>query len=279
MLSEEMQEKLSSLLKDDIGSGDVSSALLHERLCTARITCKQACVLAGMEEAQFLFESKKLVFAAKAKDGRKISSGKIVAEITGLNTNILGVERTALNVLGRMSGVATACAKAKRVVSGTGSKAMPALTRKTMPGFNLFDKKAAEVAGIWPHRKNLSEFVLLKDNHLRFFSGAGAAVLAARQRYGASKIIEIEVSSGEEAVSAAGQGPDMILLDNFSAENAKETVAELRKISNAKIELSGGINFKNLKEFAAAGPDFISMGCLTTNAKSVDFSLEMVKAD
>jgi len=130
----------------------------------------------------------------------------------------LSVERTALNFLGRMSEVATTCAEAKKIA---GSKVTVALTRKTMPGFNIFDKKAAKIAGIWPHRINLNDAILLKENHLDFFDSPSDAVKAAKKKAGKAKFIEIEVESLADALDAAKAKPDIIMLDNFSPAKAK----------------------------------------------------------
>jgi len=272
MLSSQMKKRLVAILKDDIGKGDVTSALLQPKKCTAKVVAGETCVVAGLEEAKFLFNHLGVKAKALAKDGSKVRKGKAVLSLHGLNKKILLAERTALNVLSRMSEVATTCADAKKAAKNV----TVALTRKTMPGFNLFDKKAALLAGIWPHRINLRSFVLLKDNHLPFFDSAHEAVAAARKKYGKKKV-EIEVDNMQQALDAASAKPDIIMLDNFKPKKAKAAVKRLRKVFSGKIELSGGIDSKNLVQYAKAKPDIISMGCLTYATKWRDFSLKVEK--
>ncbi|MBI5035712.1 carboxylating nicotinate-nucleotide diphosphorylase [Candidatus Micrarchaeota archaeon] len=188
----------------------------------------------------------------------------------GENRKILSVERTALNVLGRMSGVATLCRKAKEIA---GNNTTIALTRKTIPGFNVFDKKAAEAAGAWPHRKNLEDAILIKDNHLMFIS-IGEAVRRAKQT---KKFAEVEVKTWEEAIEAIEAEPDMVMLDNFPLKEAAKAVREIRsKNRKIKIELSGGISLENLADYAKLKPDYISLGFLTKAAETIDFSVDFV---
>ena len=274
MLSAEMKGALAGILAQDIGKGDVTSALVSPKKCSAAVSANQGCVAAGIEEACFLFESKGVKAKPLAKDGSIVKEGRKVISLEGENRKILWVERTALNILGRMSAVASACAEAKRIAGGN---AAVALTRKTIPGFNLFDKKAAVIAGIWPHRTNLNSFVLLKDNHLVFFNSPSDAVLAARKKYGRKMEIEVEAESLQEAISAAKAKPGIIMLDNFLPGEAGEAVQKLRRVFRGKIELSGGIGLHNLALFAAAKPDIVSMGCLTQAVASCNFGLHIRK--
>jgi len=274
MLSSKMKQKLKEILADDVGKSDVTSALIPTRQAKAKIFSREPCTVAGLEEAKFLFKSNGVKASSSFKDGDKLRKGSIILRLRGSNKAIFSVERTALNILGRMSEVATVCTDAKKIA---GSKATVALTRKTMPGFNLFDKKAAKIAGIWPHRLNLAEAVLLKENHLEFFSSPFEAVKLAKKKAGKVKFIEIEVESLADAFNAAKARPDIIMLDNFSAAKAKPAIKKLRKVFKGKIELSGGVTPKNLKSYAAARPDIISMGGLTYATKWHDFSLLVEK--
>ncbi len=274
MLSAEMKRQLLRFLRDDLGKGDVTGAVLPARRCRARIVAKERCTIAGLEEARFLFGCRKVRAEAAAKDGAVVKKGRVVMRLQGLNKDILAAERTALNVLGRMSGVATNCAEARRIA---GSSVTVALTRKTMPGFNSFDKKAAKIAGIWPHRLNLNSFVLLKDNHLPFFASPREAVAAARKKYGRKMRVEVEVESLPQALNAAAAKPDIIMLDNLTPKRAKAAVKKLRSLFKGKIELSGGITMQNLRQYAKAKPDIISMGALTYATRWRDFSLKMAK--
>jgi nicotinate-nucleotide pyrophosphorylase (carboxylating) len=270
MLNKEMKKKLVSLLKEDIGRGDVTSAVIPLRPCRAKIIAKEPGIVAGLEEAKFLFRQKNVKAKALVKDGGRVRKGATILKLSGKNKNIFSVERTALNVLGRMSEVASTCAEAKNIA---GKQVTLALTRKTMPGFNIFDKKAASIGGVWPHRINLNSFVLLKENHLHFFDSPFDAVVAARKRHGRKMKVEIEIETILEAFNAARAKPDVIMLDNFSSKKALASVKALRKAFSGQIELSGGITKRNLRTFARAKPDIISMGSLTYSTKWRDFSL------
>ncbi|HLC92726.1 MAG TPA: carboxylating nicotinate-nucleotide diphosphorylase [archaeon] len=270
MISFETEAKLLSILKEDIGSGDITSAITPAAECTAQIKTNEACTLAGIEEIAFLFKSAGLTVHTHKKDGEIAKKGQKILEVHGSNRKILSYERVCLNILGRMCGVATMCAKAKTIAQ----KETIAVTRKTVPGFQSLDKKAAEIAGCWTHRKNLAEMILLKDNHLKFFSGAGAAAQRAKE---SGKDYEIEVENESDALEVARHSPHIIMLDNFSPENAKKTIKKLRKEGyGGKIELSGGISFSNLKKYTGLGADIISMGALTKTAKIVDFSMDIM---
>ncbi len=275
MLSHAMKEKLVSILHDDLGRGDLTSHLLKPKRCRANIIAKESCIVAGLEEAHFLFHYRKVKAIAKAGEGSHVRKGTTVMVLKGSNRSILEVERTALNIISRMSAVVSACKEAQKIA---GRKITIALTRKTMPGFNLFDNRAAEIAGIWTHRINLNSFVLLKNNHLCFFSKPSEAVLAARQVYGNSMPVEIEVDSLKQALDAITAKPDILMLDNFSPKEARKAAkAVRRKGFQGKIELSGGIDLNNLKKYKAVGADIISMGSLTHSVLGKNFSLEIVK--
>ncbi|MDP6671342.1 MAG: carboxylating nicotinate-nucleotide diphosphorylase [archaeon] len=274
MISAEMKRQLSKILFDDLSFGDVTSAITPLKRCRARIVARELCVLAGVEEASYLFKLKHIKPVAKQKDGQKIRANSTVFSLSGTNRQIFNVERTALNVLSRMSAVATVCSEAQKIV---GKRIKIATTRKTMPGFNLFDNHAAEIAGVWSYRLNLNSFVLLKDNHLPFFEKPSDAVLAAREAYGNDMVVDLEVDSLPQALDAITAKPDILMLDNFAPGKAKAAVKKLRaKGFRGKIELSGGITFKNIKRFKGCGANIISMGALTQGIASKNFSLEIL---
>ncbi len=274
MLNAEMKRKLLTILRDDIGRGDVTSALLPPRLCEAVVIAKKSCVVAGLEEAKFLFKHEGVKVTALLKDGDLARKNATVLRLHGSNRKMFSAERTVLNVLGRMSGVATACLAAKKIAKGW---VTIALTRKTAPGFNLIDKKAGSLVGVWPHRINLNSFVLLKDNHLPFFASSSEAILAAKKRHGPGMKVEVEVESLQQALDAVKARPSIIMLDNFSPQRVKRVVKELRKVFSGKIELSGGISLHNLHSYVKARPDIISMGSLTHVPDWPDFSLRVEK--
>jgi len=277
MLSDELKKRLVQFLDDDHFHQDATAAITPEKTATAVIKANEPATLAGLEEALFLSAHAGLTVQAKKKDGDAVHAGDIILQATGSNRAILSVERTALNVLGRMSGVATLCRHAQGIA---GQNATVALTRKTVPGFNLFDKKAAEVAGIWPHRLHLEDAVLIKENHLEFFANPADAVKAAFAAHKDQKTVEIEVQTLDQLKSALSmpQKPDMVMLDNFALSAAEEAVAWCRNHApDVKIELSGGIRLSNLAAFAALQPDYISLGALTKQTNGVDFSLDFVQ--
>lgn len=281
MLTAETEARLLSYLHEDVGNGDVTTEITPQRECHAAITVNEKCVVAGVEEAVFLLKNSGLHPRPLKKDGQWARKGEKIMVVVGNNRKVLTLERVCLNILGRMSGVATLCAKAREKINLVKGRKNPgkiviAVTRKTVPGFQLLDKKAAEVAGCWGHRKNLSEMILLKDNHLAFFPDTLSAVRRAKET---GKKFEVEVESMEQALEAAVAQPDIIMLDNFSHAEAKKTIRTLRKKGfKGKIELSGGITLKNLNNYSKLGADIISMGELTKRAKIIDFSLDILNA-
>ena len=272
MLSVQEKKRLLGFLGDDATAKDITSAIMPDLKAAAVVKCNETCILSGIEEAAFLFKSSGLKVKAPAKNGSKVMKGKAVLRISGGSRKILSVERVALNVLGKMSGVATVSRKASEIADG---KTKIYLTRKTTPGFSVFEKKACIDGGVMPHRKNLADAVLLKENHLVFFKSIADAVRAARKKY-AGKKIGVEAESSRQAVEAAKAGAHIILLDNFSAQSARKAISAIKKINkHAIIELSGGIGLKNLKQYVNLRPERISMGQLTKEAKIIDFSLDI----
>ena len=277
MLSNSHKKKLLQILKEDIGQKDVTSALLESTLGTAKIIAKENATLSGIEEAIFLLEKQGCKVQVHAKNGEPIKQKQTIITAFGKNKKILQAERTVLNVLGRMSGIATICKKATKIANG---KTKIYLTRKTAPGFNEFDKKASLDGGAYPHRINLEEMILIKDNHLEFESIETLLKKANKEKQKTkTKKVEIEVENLNDAILAAKNKADIIMLDNFSFENAKKTIRKIKKINpQIKIELSGGINLNNLAQYSKLKPDLISMGQLTKEAKMIDFSMEIKKA-
>ncbi len=270
MLSKEMKKKLLGFAREDIAGKDITTSLVTEKKCTAVIKLKEKAVVSGLQETQFLFQAFGVKTKVYAKNGREYNKGKILFKLNGSNKKILSAERTALNVLSRMSGIATAAKKAQRISGKT--KIM--LTRKTAPGLNEFDKKAAIEAGILPHRKNLNTAFLIKENHLKFNSISKLVKKAkAENRKNKNKVIEVEVKNLKEVKEAVKAEPDVIMLDNFSFQNAKKTIKEIRKKKKIKIELSGGIDFSNLKKYSSLDADFISLGFLTHSVKGINLTL------
>jgi nicotinate-nucleotide pyrophosphorylase (carboxylating) len=274
-----MRAKIQEYLKEDIGSGDITSELVApaDEMARGRVVCKEDCVVAGLEEASVVFKELGVKTVRIKQDGSSAKKGEVVLEVVGTARSVLAGERLALNFVMRMSGIATLTSglveKARRVNPGV----RVAATRKTTPGFREFEKKAVLLGGGDPHRSGLYDAVLIKDNHIRIAGGVKEALSRARKG-SFTKKIEIEVESPEDARTAAREGADIIMLDNFGPEEVRKLSAELKSINPyVLIEASGGIRPDTVEKYAA-GADIISLGWLTHSVKSVDFSMEMEKA-
>jgi nicotinate-nucleotide pyrophosphorylase (carboxylating) len=276
-----VEEKLRQLLVEDIGQGDVTAAAVIPANLTvkAEVIAKEEGVVAGIEEATFLAEYLGLTVKAKVADGEKIINKQVLLQISGDAQTILSVERTMLNLLSRMSGIATKTRLLTEKLEVAKVKAKIAATRKSAPGLLYFDKKAVVIGGGDPHRLHLDDMVLIKDNHLVIIGSVEEAVKQAKAKVSFSKKIEIEVTTLEDALKAAHVGADIVMLDNFSPRQAKEAGEALEKagFGDVLLEVSGGITGENLLEFANAKVDIISMGELTHSVKALDMSLEIVK--
>ena len=276
-----LEDRLKEILSEDIGEGDVtSSAVIPPNLAIkAAIVSKEEGVAAGMEEASILAEYLSLTVKAKVADGDMIQNGEVIMEIKGDARTILSAERTLLNLISRMCGIATATRTLKEKLQKAGAKARIAATRKSAPGLLYFDKKAVMIGGGDTHRVHLDDMILIKDNHLAIVGGVEAAVKKAKANTSFSKKIEVEVTSSEDALKAAKVGADIIMLDNFSPQQVKDTSDLLRKSNFSRIllEVSGNVKSENLLEFAASQVDIISMGELTHSVKGLDVSLEITK--
>ena len=219
-------------------------------------------------------------FQTKVEDGAEVSSGTVLAEISGKARDILSVERTALNILMRMSGIATLTRKLVKMIREAGLDVRVAATRKTAPGLRFFDKKAVMIGGGDPHRFRLDDAILIKDNHIRIAGGIKEAIRRARLATSFSKKIEVEAQTEEEALEAANLGADIIMLDNMTLDEAERTLKKLQDAglrNSVLIEISGGISENNLLDYARLKPDVISLGFLTHSVKAVDISLEVTE--
>jgi len=271
------RKTLLAYIKEDIGSGDITTESVIEKDKPARgiIIAKQDGIIAGISEIGLLLKLFSLKFSPKFKDGDKVSKGSIIAEVRGSAKKILTLERVVLNILMRMSGIATKTRNMKEICGKYNVKV--AGTRKTTPGFRYFEKKAIEIGGGLAHRRTLGEAVLLKGNHIAFAGSIKNAIRLAKQKNPGKKI-EIETKTKKEAVEAAKGKADIIMLDNFSIKEAENTINTLEKLKlreKIKIEISGGINKDNIKNYAKLKPDFISLGALTTDAKWLDMSMSV----
>lgn len=269
---------LLSFLREDSPCGDITTdSLLSGQDCTARIVAKVGGVIAGLEEAAALFRACSAAFSPLVNDGDEVKPGTVIATIAGPAAAVLLVERTALNVIGRMSGIATMTRRLQGTLDGLMPGCKIAATRKTAPGLRLLDKKAVILGGGDPHRMTLSDGILIKDNHLALVSIEDS--LRKAKAYSKYRRIEIEVQGPDEALRAARAGADILLLDNMSPAMIRETLSLLRKAGVREgllVEVSGGISEQNLDDYAIEGIDLISMGALTHSAKNFDVSLEIL---
>lgn len=269
------QMSLDLSLKEDIGKGDITTDILlpQDKKIRGKIIAKDNFVLCGVDFAKEVFKvlNKNIKFRKKFKDGERIVKKQVIAEIEGSAKAILAGERTALNIIQRLSAIAT---KTRKFVDKAKKYNVEILdTRKTTPNFRLFEKYAVKVGGGKNHRLGLHSGVLIKDNHIAILGSAKEAVRKCKMKDAGCKI-EIEVKTLEQLKEVLPLKPDIILLDNMSI---KEITLAKKIIGNlAKIEVSGGVNLKNVEKIAKCGVDYISVGELTHSVKSVDISLEVL---
>ena len=275
-----LEEKLLHLLAEDVGQGDVTTAAVvpKRQMVEAAVIAKETGVAAGIEEAVILAESLGLKAEPNVADGAKIGKGRTILKISGDAKTILSAERTILNLLSRMSGIAT---KTRRLVDKLHKAKLTtkvAATRKSPPGMLYFDKKAVQLGGGDPHRLHLDDMVLIKDNHVALAGGVEKAVRKAKLAASFTKKVEVEVARAEDAVVAAEAEADVVMLDNFSPKQVKEAIVLLEKAGLREkvfLEVSGGITEANLLEYARTGVDLLSLGELTHSVKAFDVSLEI----
>lgn len=270
-----VKKELVRFLAEDLGSGDVTSSLLTNKRISAKIISRQGGIIAGAKFARQLFSIKGCTAKIIKKDGAKIKPNQAVMRISGPARSVLSCERVALNLLSRMSGIATQTADLVNQIKSTKSKTHLYSTRKTAPGLRFFDKEAVVIGGGKKHRITLDSMIMIKDNHI---ASEGSLVRLIQKARKESRTFEVEVDSQADAVLAATLGAPIIMLDNFSPERIKKTLGLLRRLglrNRVKIEASGGINSQNIKEFARTGVDMISVGSITNSVKAVDFSLEV----
>jgi len=266
-------------LHEDIGYGDITTqALIDEGvIAEAEVVAKEECVIAGVRECSEVFESLGLETEIKCDDGYYASAGDVVIVVHGRARSILMAERTALNIICRMSGIATITRRVVEECRKVNPSVRIAATRKTTPGFRYYEKKAVEIGGGDTHRFCLSDCILIKDNHLALLGNNVEEAIHRARSVSFTKKVEVEVQSVEDALRAARAGADIIMLDNMSAEDIKKAYIGIKEINRGIIvEVSGGITPENAPLYAKYC-DVISMGCLTHSAKSANLSLEMRK--
>jgi len=272
---------IKQALKEDIGKGDITTACTvpEEAQGLALILNKQDGVLAGIEICRqvFLTVDDQLEADAKFTDGAPLEYGQIVMTIQGRTRSILTAERTALNFLQHLSGVATAASRFVKAIEGTRARILD--TRKTTPGLRYLEKYAVACGGGQNHRMGLYDMVLIKDNHIEAAGGVAAAINLVRQKNKKVKI-EIEVQSLAQLEEAAQLAPDIIMLDNMKPGMMTEACRKVfclpaRDSGKLKLEASGNVSLENVRQIAECGVDYISVGAITHSAPALDFSLNL----
>ncbi|MCX7988745.1 MAG: carboxylating nicotinate-nucleotide diphosphorylase [Thermodesulfovibrio sp.] len=271
--------KLSIL--EDIGNGDITSQLIvpEECIANAQIICKEDCILAGLPfirrflyilSLNFSLQPNSIEFKEYFKDGDFIEKGKIIAELKGNARLLLAGERIALNILQRLSGIATLTAEFVRRTEGFNIKILD--TRKTTPGLRFMEKYAVRIGGGHNHRFALYDAILVKDNHIKIAGSVKEALIKVKKNSVHQKV-EVEVKNLAELKDAISLGADIVMLDNMDIETMKKAV----KLAKNKVllEASGGVSLDNIREIASIGIDFVSIGALTHSARAVDISMKI----
>lgn len=277
--SEQIKKIIDFALREDIGKGDITSlaTVKSNQKAVGKFLVKDNGIIAGLSVAKQVMKSvdNKIKFKTMINDGAEVKSGDIVAEVSGNARAILSAERTALNFIQRMSGIATAASIYAKAVSHTGAKVTD--TRKTAPGLRLLDKMAVKIGGCDNHRFGLYDMFLIKDNHIEVAGSITKAVDACRKFMLEKKkkfLIEVETKNLVEVQEALNCKADIIMLDNFEVEEMKKAVLLINGV--CKVEASGGVNLNTVKAIAETGVDYISVGGLTHSVKALDISLEII---
>ena len=269
----EIERIIRTALQEDIGLGDVTTRATVDPGTPGRaeLVAKEEFVLSGIEVVRRVFQllDPAVAFESLKEDGQRIKSGEVLAWIKGEAAVLLQGERVALNLLQRMSGVATQTARFVQAVAGTGAVIVD--TRKTTPGLRALDKYSVRMGGGQNHRTSLYDGVLIKENHIAAAGGIGVAVARARQRVPHTLKIEVETRNPQEVAEALEAGADIILLDNMDPEQLRHAVDLVA--GRAVTEASGGVNLETVRAIAETGVNLISVGALTHSSRAVDISM------
>jgi len=267
------REIVRRALAEDLGWGDVTTDATVASTLRARgiILAKSSCVVAGVDVAAEAFRQldPAAAFTVRKRDGTACEAGDVIAEVRGAAASMLTAERTALNLMQRMTGIATLT---RRFVDAAGGRITILDTRKTTPTLRALEKYSVRAGGGTNHRGGLDDGILIKDNHIRLAGGVGEAVRRMKAA-GQEMPIEIEAQSLEQVDEAVQAGADVILLDNLSTPQMKEAIARIA--GRAKVEISGGVTLERIPELAGTGADYVSIGALTHSAPAVDLSFEL----
>jgi len=274
MKIKELDKTIEIALKEDLPQGDITSesCIPPQSKSEAVFLAKEEGILAGIDVAKRVFEKidQRLEFEKSLEDGQEFKAGDTLAKVKGNSISILKGERTALNFLQRMSGIATKARMFAQPLAGTQTKILD--TRKTTPGLRWLEKYAVRMGGGENHRFNLSEMVLIKDNHIKIVGSVSEAVKRAKMNAKKAVKIEVETKSLDEVKEAIESGADIVMLDNMSLEKMSEAVAWAK--GKVLIEVSGRIALEEIRDIASLGVNYISVGSLTHSYKSLDISLE-----
>lgn len=270
--------QIGTFLAEDLGRGDITTQATVSRNAHARgrFLAKEPMVVAGLEAAEAVFSTldSQQQIEAFATDGEEVEAGKVIARTTGFADVLLGGERVALNLLQRLSGIATLTRKYVRAIEGTSAHIVD--TRKTTPGLRMLEKYAVVSGGGRNHRFGLDDGVLIKDNHIALAGGVGPAVERAREATGHLHKIEVEVSTEKDLREAIKNGADILLLDNLTPEETGRMVVVARDLApQVALESSGGITLENVRAYAETGVNLISVGALTHSARAMDISFKI----
>jgi len=270
--------QIGAFLSEDLGRGDITTQATVARNARARgrFIAKEAMTVAGLEAAEAVFSTldTQQQLEAFVSDGEEVEAGKIIARTSGFADVLLAGERVALNLMQRLSGIATQTRRYVRAIEGTNAQIVD--TRKTTPGLRMLEKYAVLAGGARNHRFGLDDGVLIKDNHIALAGGVGAAVGLARSQVGHLHKIEVEVSNEADLREALERGADIVLLDNLTPEETARMVSLARELApQVTLESSGGITLENVRAYAEAGVDLISIGALTHSARAMDISFKI----
>lgn len=267
---------IGAALEEDMPQGDITSesVIPDDSRSQAAILAKENGILAGLDVAKRVFEKidPDVKFEKKKNDGQEFSSGQTLAVLKGASISLLKGERTALNFLQRMSGIATETGKYAKALKGTQTKVLD--TRKTTPGLRSLEKYAVKMGGGQNHRHNLSEMILIKDNHLKLVGNISEAVKRAKEKVAPGMKIEVETTCLKDVQEAVQSGADMVMLDNMPVDEMREVVEWVK--GRIPIEVSGMVTLEKIRRIADLGVDYISVGSLTHSYKSVDISMEFL---
>lgn len=266
---------------DDIGFEDITtnSLVTEDKWAQAEILCKDEGILAGMDVAHYIINEFNLNISSSFLDGDEIHKGDVILEFEGKAKDILMVERTILNYLMHLSGIATLVSNTCKKVHEINPKIRVACTRKTTPGLQKLEKKAVEIGGGDTHRFKLDDCVLIKDNHIQVVGGVIEAIDRAKENVSFTKKIEIEVENLDDAIRASMFGADIVMLDNMNPDEIEEVLVTLKQRhlrDDVIIEISGGITPTTITKYATLDVDVISSGFITNSAQTLDLSLNIL---